>query len=427
MNIRHFNEQISFADGLSESDFLNLSDRGYDIIVNNRPDEEEGNYLVHSQERAFAQQQGIEYFYMPFTFDSLTWEMVYTFNRLVRRGKKILAHCRSGSRSVVLFFLYELNEGLIDEADFRMRCHELDAEADKALVWYRFRQQNAPVAEVYHFYESTSGSLQYIVADQASQRCAVIDPVLDFNRNSGSVTHQQVQIMLDFIQGKQWQVAWVLETHPHADHFSAAAWLAQRTGAPNAIGERISEVQALWMSLYHLPSLREPEAIWDTLFKDGDIFYIGNLRGEVIFSPGHTPASITYHIGNCAFIHDTLFMPDSGTARTDFPGGSAEDLWNTLQRIVELPSDTRLFTGHDYRNDEREVQCESTIRQQQENNAYLRHNDKANFIAMRKERDAILPFPDLMLMALQVNINGGHLPTPEKDGHSYLKIPINRF
>ena len=427
MNIRHLDGKISFSDALSKQEFLTLGEQGYDLVLNNRPDEEEGEFLVHAEEKALTEQQGIAYFYLPFTFDSLTWETVYTFNRLIRTGKKTLAHCRSGSRSVALYLLYELNEGRIDEADFRQQCRQLGSDADKALDWYARRQQHTAQAEVHHFYEPASGSMQYVIADAECGRCAIIDPVMDFDRKSAAVSYQQANEILDFVKKKKWQVAWILDTHPHADHFSAAAWLSEQTGAPTAIGEKVSDVQALWKTLYHLPSLRTPEEIWDVLFKDGDIFYTGNLRGEVIFSPGHTLASVSYHIGNSAFIHDTLFMPDSGTARADFPGGSAEDLWNTIQRILALPSDTRLFTGHDYRHDGREARCESTISEQREKNAYLVNTDRQAFIDMRKERDATLPLPDLMLMALQININGGNLPEPEADGNAYLKIPLNRF
>ncbi len=427
MKIRHLNEKISFSDVLNEQEFLTLAEQGYDLVLNNRPDQEEGGFLVHSEEKALAEQQGIAYFYLPFTFDSLTWETVYTFNRLIRKANKTLAHCRSGSRSVALYLLYELNEGLINEADFRQKCSTLGSDADKALNWYASRQLHSPEAEVHHFYEPGSGSMQYVIADAESGRCAIIDPVMDFDRQSATVSYEQAQGILNFIHKKQWQVAWILDTHPHADHFSAAAWLSEQTGAPTAMGEKVSGVQALWKSLYHMPYLRAPEAIWDALFKDGDLFYTGNLRGEVIFSPGHTLASISYHIGNSAFIHDTLFMPDSGTARADFPGGNAEDLWNTIQRILALPSDTRLFTGHDYRKDGREAQCESTIREQKEINSFLVNIDRQQFINKRNERDATLPLPDLMLMALQININGGNLPEPEADGNAYLKIPLNRF
>ncbi|MCX8964036.1 MBL fold metallo-hydrolase [Erwinia psidii] len=427
MKIRHFNPQLSFSGALSADDFASLNQQGYTLIVNNRPDEEQGDFLLHSEEQSLARDRGMDYFYLPFTFDTLTWDRVYAFNRLLRSAKKTLAHCRSGSRSVCLFLLYELHNGLINETTFRETCFQYEADAEKALAWYACQQETEAQAEVHHFYEPVSGSMQYIVADPASRRCAIIDPVLDFDSNSATVSCQQAQKMLDFIHLKNWQVAWILDTHPHADHFSAASWLAEQTGAFTAIGEKVAEVQALWKKRYNLCSLPAPESIWDTLFSDGDIFYVGNLRGEAIFSPGHTLASVTYHIGNCAFIHDTLFMPDSGTARTDFPGGSAEALWHTLQRILQLPEDTRLFTGHDYRPGGRPAQCESTVMQQRNENPWLINQDKDSFVIKRNQRDATLPLPGLMLMALQVNINGGRLPPAEDDGHRYLKIPLNRF
>ncbi|YCI27613.1 bifunctional sulfur transferase/dioxygenase Blh [Erwinia sp. PK3-005] len=427
MNLRHYNEQISFVDALNADEFAHLHQLGYRMVINNRPDEEEGGFLTHQQEQQLADSQGIKYLYLPFIYDTLTREDVYTFHRLVKSGKKLIAHCRSGARSVSLFFLHALCEGVMDEKAFQATCRQYDVDAAPALAWYARQQQIAPVAEVHSFYEPKSGSLQYVIADPETRRCAIIDPVLDFDRNSGAVSHRQAQMMLDFIHRQNWRLSWILDTHPHADHFSAAAWLARQTGAPSAIGEKISQIQDLWKAIYHLPALPAPESIWDARFKDGDIFYIGNLRGEVIFSPGHTLASVTYHIGNCAFIHDTLFMPDSGTARTDFPGGSAEALWETLQRILSLPDDTRLFTGHDYCPDGREVQYESSVALQRSENAWLAGNDKAAFIAKRTARDATLPLPDLMLMALQINISGGNLPEPENNGKRYLKIPLNSF
>lgn len=427
MKVQHVNSHFSIADILNTDDFLLLRREGYTLIVNNRPDEEEGDYLLHSQEKALAEKNGMDYFYMPFTYDTLAWETVYQFHRLVSKHKKMVAHCRSGSRSIALFLLHALQEGKMNKDTFRETCRQYGTDADKALDWYRRQQQHSPVAEVHHFYEPVSGSLQYIIADVTARRCAIIDPVLDFERHSATVSHHQAQMLLDFIEKKQWQLSWILDTHPHADHFSASAWLARQTGAPMAISEKIADVQALWKTVYHLPSLPTPHAIWDVLFKDGDIFYVGNLHGEAILSPGHTPASMTYHIGNCAFIHDTLFMPDGGTARTDFPGGSAGALWDSLQRILQMPPDTRLFTGHDYRPGGRKPLCESTIQAQRDTNPWLATLSKAEFITKRRQRDTTLPLPDQMLLALQININGGNLPPPEEDGHRYLKIPLNRF
>ncbi len=427
MRIRTYHHQLSFSGAPAASDFATLHQQGYRLIVNNRPDEEPGEYLSHQQEKTLAEGMGIDYVYLPYTFDTLTWETVYTFHYLVRRGKKTLAHCRSGARSACLALLHALREGRIDEARFRSQCEEYGADADKALSWYRRHQSVQSHAQVHAFYEPESGSLQYVVADPEARRCAIIDPVLDFDRRSGTVSHQQAHTILSFIRQQGWGVAWVLDTHPHADHFSAATWLAQKTGALSGIGEKITAVQGLWQDIYNLKELPPAETVWDALFADGDVFFIGNLCAEVLLSPGHTLASVTYHIADAAFIHDTFFMPDSGTARADFPGGNAEALWDSLQRILSLPADTRLFTGHDYRPAGREARWESTVREQRENNPWVANMDKAQFIAQRKQRDATLPHPELMLMALQVNIRGGVLPDCEDDGRHYLKIPVNRF
>lgn len=427
MQIRYHDSLISFSDAPSAEDFERLKQQGYSLIVNNRPDGESGAPLTHREERDLAAQYGMDYLFLPFTFDSLTWEEVYAFHYAVRQSKKTLAHCRSGSRSASLFLLYELHTGVTDEATFREKCAGVGADAKKALQWFRKTSALSTAPEVHIFYEPESGSLQYVIADPLAKRCAVIDPVLDFDRKSGSVSYDQATKILTLIEQSDWQVSWVLDTHPHADHFSAVAWLAEKTGALTGIGEKVSEVQALWKDLYHLPALPPAGSVWDVLFRDGDVFYVGNIRGEVLLSPGHTLASVTYHIGNCAFIHDTFFMPDSGTARADFPGGSAEALWNSLQRILSLPDQTRLFTGHDYRPGAREMRCESTVQEQRGTNPWVAGVDKSDFVTRRTARDATLPLPELMLMALQVNIRGGHLPDPEQDGNRYLKIPLNRF
>jgi glyoxylase-like metal-dependent hydrolase (beta-lactamase superfamily II) len=221
---------------------------------------------------------------------------------------------------------------------------------------------------------------------------------------------------------------WILDTHPHADHFSAAGYLKDKTAASTAIGERVVEVQRLWKTLYKLPDTFALDGSqWDHLFADGERFAVGELEARVLLSRGHTLCSITYVIGNAAFVHDTLFMPDSGTARCDFPGGDARQLWRSIQRILHLPADTRLFTGHDYRPNGRPAQWESSIAAQKAHNAHLRDCDEAKFVKLRKERDRSLPLPALMLAALQVNIAGGRLPAPEDDGRRYLKIPLNAF
>jgi glyoxylase-like metal-dependent hydrolase (beta-lactamase superfamily II) len=276
------------------------------------------------------------------------------------------------------------------------------------------------------FYDKRTGSLQYVVADPETKHCAIIDPVLDFEPKSGATATHSADALLRYVQSKAYVLDWVLDTHPHADHFSAARYLKDKTGVRIAIGEKVVEVQKLWKRLYNLPGFRADGSQWDKLFADGERFNIGNLTCEVLFCPGHTLASITYVVRDAAFIHDTLFMPDGGTARCDFPGGSARALWNSIQRILALPDDTRLFTGHDYMPGGREPRWESTVQQQKKENIHLQKTkSEAEFVQLREQRDRTLAMPKLILAALQVNINAGRLPEPESNGERYLKIPLN--
>jgi glyoxylase-like metal-dependent hydrolase (beta-lactamase superfamily II) len=289
----------------------------------------------------------------------------------------------------------------------------------------------APAAlkpEVAGFYDEITGSVQYIVADPITRTCAVIDPVLDYDQRSGSTRTRSADRLLRYTKTHGLTLEWILDTHPHADHFSAAGYLRDMTGAQTAIGERVVDVQKLWKTLYNLPdTVLADGSQWDRLFADGERFTVGKVQAFVLLSPGHTLCSITYVIGNAAFVHDTLFMPDSGTARADFPGGNARQLWQSIQRILRLPSDTRIFTGHDYRPNGREARWESSIASQRAHNLHLKDCDEAKFVRLRVDRDRTLPMPNLMLSALQVNLTGGRLPAPEANGRRYLKIPLNAF
>jgi len=277
------------------------------------------------------------------------------------------------------------------------------------------------------FFEKRTSSIQYVVADPVTKRCAIIDPVLDFDPKSGATATQSADALLEHIAREGYTLEWILDTHPHADHFSAADYLREMTGAPTAIGEKVVEVQKLWQDLYNLPeNFPTNGSQWDRLFADGERFRIGDLDVGVMFTPGHTLASVAYVVGNAAFIHDTLFMPDGGTARADFPGGSARALWNSIQRIMALPDDTRLFTGHDYMPGGREPRWESTVAQQKTGNIHLvSARTEEAFVALRERRDRELPMPNLILHSLQVNIRGGRLPEPEGDGRRYLKLPLD--
>jgi glyoxylase-like metal-dependent hydrolase (beta-lactamase superfamily II) len=275
------------------------------------------------------------------------------------------------------------------------------------------------------FFDKRTFSVQYVAADPATGKCAIIDPVLDYDEKSGATSTKNADAILKFVADNGLTVEWILDTHPHADHFSAARYLKEKTGAPTAIGAHVTEVQALWKALYNLPDLAADGSQWDRLFSAGDRFKVGNIDATVLFSPGHTLASITYVIGDAAFVHDTLFMPDSGTARADFPGGNASRLWQSIEEILSLPDDTRIFTGHDYQPGGREPKWESTVGEEKRDNPHIAGKDEAAFIALREARDKTLPMPKLILHALQVNIRGGRLPEPEENGRRYLKIPLN--
>lgn len=279
--------------------------------------------------------------------------------------------------------------------------------------------------EVAAFFDPRTFSIQYVVACPVTRRCAIVDPVLDFDEKSGQTGTQNADAILAHVAKAGLQVQWILDTHPHADHFSAARYLKDKTGAPTAIGERVVDVQALWRGIYNLPAFPADGSQWDRLFKDGETFRIGELDARVMFSPGHTLASISYVVGDAAFVHDTLFMPDSGTARADFPGGSASALWRSIGAILALPDETRLFTGHDYQPGGREPRWESTVGEQKRLNEHVSGQDEAKFVVLREARDRTLPMPKLILHALQVNMNGGRLPEPEANGRRYLKFPVD--
>ncbi|MBJ2150218.1 MBL fold metallo-hydrolase [Paracoccus sp. IB05] len=276
------------------------------------------------------------------------------------------------------------------------------------------------------FYESRTGSVQYVVADPVTKDCVIIDPVLDYDEKSGATATIEADRILAFIATEGYRLTQILDTHPHADHFSAADYLKRKTGAPTAIGAKVIEVQKLWKGFYNLADFPADGSQWDRLYEDGDTFFVGEIAARVMFSPGHTLASITYVIGDAAFVHDTLFMPDSGTARADFPGGSAPSLWASIQAILALPDATRVFTGHDYCQGGRAAAWESTVAAQRGTNSHMsKYLTEAAYVAAREARDATLPMPKLILHALQVNINAGRLPAPESDGRRYLKIPLD--
>lgn len=278
------------------------------------------------------------------------------------------------------------------------------------------------------FFDRPTGSLQYVFHDPVTKHAAIVDPVWNYYPEAGAVTTESADEILDYIARNGLQVDWILDTHPHADHFSAGPYLKEKLGAPHGIGEKVVDVQALWQGLYNLPDLPIDGRQWDRLFAEGDEFRVGNIPVKVMFSPGHTLASVSYVAGDAAFVHDTLMMPYAGTSRADFPGGSTEDLWNSIRAILDLPPTTRLYVGHDYPADGAAPHYMATVAEHRLTNRHVKDGiGKAEFIATRNARDRSLKLPARMLEALQVNIRGGRLPEPEGDGACYLKKPIGRF
>lgn len=279
------------------------------------------------------------------------------------------------------------------------------------------------------FFDRPTGSLQYVFHCPRTRQAAIVDPVWNFFPEAGAVTTESADEILAYVRAEALEVVRVLDTHPHADHFSAAPYLSERLGAPTGIGEKVTGVQELWKGLYHLGADFPTDGTqWDRLFAEGDTFMVGDIPVRVMFSPGHTLASISYVAGDAAFVHDTLMMPESGTSRADFPGGSAEALWHSIRAILDLPGATRLYIGHDYPAAGAAPEYMATVAEHRLRNRHVKDGiGQAEFIATRAARDATLPLPGRMLAALQVNIRGGRLPQPEADGHSYLKIPLGRF
>ncbi|WP_037227731.1 MBL fold metallo-hydrolase [Roseobacter sp. GAI101] len=285
-------------------------------------------------------------------------------------------------------------------------------------------------AQVTGFYDHDTGSVQYLVADPQTSKAALIDVVMPFDHRSASTDNTSVDAILGFAETEGLEIEWILDTHPHADHLMASSYLKERLGCPNAIGAKVKDISKLWHEKYNMPDAFDPEQDFDHLFKDGDSFKIGTLDVKVMLSPGHTLGSITYVVGDdAAFVHDTFMQPDAGTSRADFPGGSADELYDSLQELLKLPDHTRLFIGHDYGTEFRkEPAWEATVQQHRRHNTHIGGGvSKEDFVALRTGRDKTLSLPDRMLHVLQMNLRAGKAPDPENDGNSYLKIPLNTF
>lgn len=276
------------------------------------------------------------------------------------------------------------------------------------------------------FFDEPTNTVSYLVADMATRNAAVIDPVLDYDHKSGEVDVRSVSEILREANALGLTICWVLETHAHADHLSGAPFIKAKTGARVGIGEHIKDVQRIFRPLFNLEDLKTDGSDFDHLFCDGETFSIGSLHVEVIYTPGHTPADICYKIGDAVFVGDTMFMPDYGTARADFPGGDARQLYRSIMKILALPPATRLFMCHDYKAPARDHYAwETTVEEQRRKNVHVgAGRTEAEFVATRQARDSTLAAPTLLLPSIQVNIRAGAFPAGERNGVRYLRIPV---
>lgn len=278
------------------------------------------------------------------------------------------------------------------------------------------------------FFDPTTFTYSYVVSDPSTGHCALIDPVLDYDPASGRTRHDSAEPLLAYVKAQGLQVQWLLETHVHADHLSAAPWLKAQLGGQLGIGAQVVQVQKTFATLFNAEAEFIPDGRqFDHLFQDDEVFQIGHLEARALATPGHTPACMTYLIGDAAFVGDTLFMPDYGTARCDFPGGDARTLYRSIQRLFTLPEETRLFLCHDYKAPGREeYQGQTSVADEKAKNLHVHQGvSEEDFVAMRTARDATLKMPALILPSVQVNMRAGQLPPAESNGQVYLKIPVN--
>jgi glyoxylase-like metal-dependent hydrolase (beta-lactamase superfamily II) len=283
--------------------------------------------------------------------------------------------------------------------------------------------------EVVPFFDEPTNTVSYIVKDPNSDACAVIDSVMDIDYAAGRIAYEGADEIIAHIKSHGWKLEWIIETHVHADHLSAAPYIQQKLGGKLGIGENITIVQDTFGKIFNEGTeFQRDGSQFDRLFKDGDSYQIGTMTAHAMHTPGHTPACMTHVIGDAAFVGDTLFMPDGGSARADFPGGDARTLYRSIKRVLELPGETRLFICHDYGPNGRDIKWETTVADEREHNIHVRDGvSEDEFVKMRQERDATLAMPKLIIPSLQVNMRAGQLPPKDRDGKTYLKVPVNEL
>jgi glyoxylase-like metal-dependent hydrolase (beta-lactamase superfamily II) len=292
-----------------------------------------------------------------------------------------------------------------------------------------FKAELSVKPEVFPFFDKQTNTFSYVVKDPKSNACAIIDSVMDIDYPSGTISYHGADEIISHVKKHNLNAEWIIETHVHADHLSAAPYIQERLGGKIGIGSKIIVVQKVFGKIFNESTeFKRDGSQFDRLLDDGDTYKIGSMIAHAVHTPGHTPACMTHVIGDAAFVGDTLFMPDGGTARADFPGGDARTLYQSIKKVLSLPSETRLFMCHDYGPNEREVEYETTVAKERHENIHVHDGTTEDqFVAMRESRDATLDMPRLILPSLQINMRGGHLPPAENNNQVYLKLPINAF
>jgi len=436
MNLKPLTESLSVAAQIRTDDLVAIRQAGFQSLVCNRPDGESPDQTDWQTLADAASALGLEVAWLPAETGKVTNAQGEAFGQMFDAlPKPVLAYCRSGLRSSTLWALSQAGKLPTEAILARTQAagYDLSAMAQR-ITDLGAAHANAAAQgrmQVEGFFDQATWTVSYIVMDTATREAAIIDSVLDYDAKSGRTRTASADRLIERIQALGARVQWHLETHVHADHLSGAAYLRARIGGQIAIGQQITTVQQVFGDLFNAePEFRRDGSQFDRLLQDGESFRIGQLQARALHTPGHTPACMTYVVSDgeqtAAFVGDTLFMPDYGTARCDFPGGNARTLYRSINKVLSLPPETTLYMCHDYQPGGREVKYLTTVAEQRANNIHVKDGiSEEAFVAMREARDATLEMPVLILPSVQVNMRAGELPPAESNGKRYLKIPLD--
>jgi len=436
MNLKPLTESLSVAAQIRTDDLAAIQQAGFRSLVCNRPDGESPDQTDWQTMADAARALGLEVAWLPAETGKVTNAQGEAFGQMMDAlPKPVLAYCRSGLRSSTLWALSQAGLQPTEAILARTQAagYDLSAMAQRITDLGAARASAAAQGrmQVEGFFDPTTWTVSYIVMDSATREAAIVDSVLDYDPKSGRTRTTSADRLIERIQALGARVQWHLETHVHADHLSGAAYLRRKVGGQIAIGQQITTVQQVFGDLFNAESeFKRDGSQFDRLLQDGESFRIGQLQARALHTPGHTPACMTYVVSDgqqtAAFVGDTLFMPDYGTARCDFPGGDARTLYRSINKVLSLPPETTLYMCHDYLPGGREVKYITTVAEQRANNIHVKDGiSEEAFVAMREARDATLEMPVLILPSVQVNMRAGELPPAESNGKRYLKIPLD--